>query len=121
MTEQEQGVTQRPRRSRAKVQRLVEEFKRSGMKRSQFCRQRQLALSTLKRHLAKESTAAVGPSQTRSRLVPVEVIRSRCKPQKAPEGCGVVAIVLAGGRRIEVQPKFDPQTLNRVVQVLEAL
>jgi hypothetical protein len=120
MTEQEQGITQKQRRSRAEVQRLVEEFKRSGMKRSQFCRQRQLALSTLKRHLASESAATATRHRACSRLVPVEVLKSRGKPPTAARGGGV-AIVLAGGRRIEVQPAFDPQTLNHVVQLLEAL
>jgi hypothetical protein len=120
MTEQEQGITQKQRRSRAEVQRLVEEFKRSGMKRSQFCRQRQLALSTLKRHLASESAAAAARRPADSRLVPVEVLKSRGKPQTAAKAGGV-AILLAGGRRIEVPPAFDPQTLNRVVRILEAL
>ena len=120
MTEQEQGVTQKPRRSREQVQRLVEAFKRSGMNRSQFCRQRQLALSTLKRHLASASAAAAARRPAGSRSVPVEVLKSRGKPKTAAKGGGV-AILLAGGRRIEVPPAFDPQTLNRVVQLLEAL
>ena len=120
MNEQERGVTPKPRRSRAEVQRLVEEFKRSGMNRSQFCRQCQLALSTLKRHLANESTSTANPRPTGSRLLPVEVLKSRGKPQAAAQGSGV-AILLAGGRRIEVPPAFDPQTLHRVLRVLEAL
>ena len=120
MNEQAQGVTPKPRRSRADVQRLVEEFKRSGMNRSQFCRQRQLALSTLKRHLASEPAAAAAPRPVGSQLVPVEVLKRRAKPQPAAHGGGV-AVLLAGGRRIEVPPAFDPQTLYRVIQVLEAL
>jgi hypothetical protein len=120
MTEQEQGVTRKQRRSREQVQRLVEEFKRSGMNRSQFCRQRQLALSTPKRQLASESAATANRRPACSRLVPVEVLKSRGKPQTAAKGGGV-AIILARGRRIEVPPAFDPQTLNRVVQLLEAL
>jgi hypothetical protein len=119
MNEQEQEITQKQRRSQADVRRLVEEFKRSGLNRSQFCRQRQLALSTLKRHLASEPAAAAAPRPAGSRLVPVEVLKSRAKPQPAAHGGGV-AILLAGGRRIEVAPAFDPQTLNRVIQLLEA-
>ena len=103
MNEQAQGVTPKPRRSRAEVRRLVEEFKRSGMNRSQFCRQRQLALSTLKRHLASEPAAAADPRPAGSRLVPVEVLKGRRKAQSAAHGGGV-AILLAGGRRIEVPP-----------------
>ena len=120
MNEQEQEITQKPRRSRADVQRLVEEFKRSGLNRSQFCRQRRLALSTLKRHLASAPAAAAEPRPAASRLVPVEVLKRRGKPQPAAHGGGVT-LLLAGGRRIEVPPAFDPQTLHRVIQVLEAL
>ncbi|MBV9488695.1 MAG: hypothetical protein JO069_03095 [Verrucomicrobia bacterium] len=116
MNEQAQGVTPKPRRSREQVQRLVEEFKRSGLNRSQFCRQRQLALSTLKRHLADEPAE---PRPTGSRLVPVEVLKSRGRLQPPALGGGVT-ILLAGGRRIEVAPAFDAQTFSRVVQLLEA-
>jgi hypothetical protein len=119
MNEQAQGITPKPRRSRAEVQRLVEEFKRSGLKRSQFCRQRQLALSTLKRHLANEPAKTADSHPASSRLVPVEVLKSRGKPQPPAPGAGVT-ILLAGGRRIEVQPAFDAPTFHRVVQLLEA-
>jgi hypothetical protein len=119
MNEQAQGVTPKPRRSRAEVQRLVEEFKRSGLKRSQFCRQRQLALSTLKRHLADEPATTADPRPVGSRLLPVEVLKSRGKPQPPAQGAGVT-ILLAGGRRIELAPEFDAHTFNRVVQLLEA-
>jgi hypothetical protein len=120
MNEQAQGATPRPRRSRADVQRLVEEFKRSGLNRSEFCRQRQLALSTLKRHLANEPAAPAESRRAGSRLVAVEVLKRRAKPLPAAPSGGV-AVLLAGGRRIEVPPAFDPQTLHRVIQVLEAL
>jgi hypothetical protein len=119
MNEQAQGITPKPRRSRAEVQRLVEEFKRSGLKRSQFCRQRQLALSTLKRHVANAPVTTADPRRAASQLVPVEVLKSRGKPHPAAQGAGVT-ILLAGGQRIEVAPEFDAHTFNRVVQLLEA-
>ncbi|MBV8097301.1 MAG: hypothetical protein JOZ17_22985 [Acetobacteraceae bacterium] len=119
MNEQAQGVTPKPRRSRADVQRLVEDFKRSGLNRSQFCRQRQLALSTLKRHLVSEPATTPDRRPAGSRLVPVEVLKRRGKPQPAAQGAGVT-ILLAGGRRIEVAPAFDAPTFHRVVQLLEA-
>ena len=119
MNEQAQGVIPKPRRSRADVQRLVEEFKRSGLNGSQFCRQRQLALSTLKRHLVSEPATTPDRRPAGSRLVPVEVLKRRGKPQPAAQGAGVT-ILLAGGRRIEVAPAFDAPTFHRVVQLLEA-
>ena len=119
MSEQEQEITQKQRRSQAEVRRLVEEFKRSRMNRSQFCRQRQLALSTLKRHLASEPAPTAARRPANSRLVPVEVLKSRTKPHPAAS-TGGVTILLAGGRRIEVAPEFDAPTFHRVVQLLEA-
>ena len=119
MSEQEQESTQKQRRSQADVRRLVEEFKRNGLNRSQFCRQRQLALSTLKRHVANEPATTADPRPAASRLVPVEVLKSRGKPQPPAQGAGV-SILLAGGRRIEVAPEFDAHTFHRVVQLLEA-
>ena len=117
MNEQAPGVTLQPRRSRAEVRRLVEEFKQSGLNRSQFCRQRQLALSTLKRHLANEPAAPANRPSAGSPLIPVEVLKSRRTPPAHDAG---VTILLAGGRRIEVAPEFDAHTFNRVVQLLEA-
>jgi hypothetical protein len=119
MNEQAQGVTPKPRRSQTQVRRLVEEFKRSGMNRSQFCRQRQLALSTLKRHLANEPAATANRPPAGSRLIPVEVLKSRRTPPPPAHDAGVT-IRLAGDRRIEVAPEFDAHTFNRVVQLLEA-
>lgn len=119
MNEQAQGVTPKPRRGRAEVRRLVEAFKRSGLKRSQFCRQRQLALSTLKRHLANESATPANHPPAGSRLIPVEVLKSRRTAPPPAHDAGVT-ILLAGGRRIEVAPAFDARTFNRVVQLLEA-
>ena len=68
----------------------------------------------------KFPAAAAEPRSADSRLVPVEVLKRRAKPQPAAPGIGV-AVLLAGGRRIEVPPAFDPQTLHRVIQVLETL
>ena len=41
------------RRTRTEVQQLVAEFVSSGMRRSEFCRSRQLSFGTLDRHLKK--------------------------------------------------------------------
>jgi hypothetical protein len=43
----------RRRRSREQVEELVVEFGSSGMKRSEFCRLKGLALNTLQRHLVR--------------------------------------------------------------------
>jgi len=97
---------------------LVAQFVDRGMRRSEFCRSRGLSWSTLDRHLRKRrwkrkknSSPAAGP------WVAVEwAIRK--SPTEHEASCGL-AVVLAGGRRIEVRRDFDTQALERLVSVLE--
>jgi len=106
------------RRTRAEVQQLVAEFVSSGMRRHEFCRSRGLSLSTLSRHLRKQhwkkksrAASSVGG------LVPVELAAKKSPTQQEPS-CGL-ALVLLGGRRIEVHPDFDTSTFERLVGILE--
>ena len=106
------------RRTRAEVRQLVAEFVSSGMRRSAFCQSRGLSFSTLDRHLKKRRWKR----KTRSapadgKLVPVE-LTIRKSPAERESGCGL-AVVLSGGRRIEVRRDFDTHTLERLVSVLE--
>jgi len=106
------------RRTRAEVQQLVAEFVSSGMRRSQFCLSRGLSFSTLDRHLKKlRWKRRRKPISSAGRLVPVELAARKSPTQQEP-GCGL-AVVLPGGRRIEVHPDFDMSTFERVVSVLE--
>ena len=105
------------RRTRAEVQQLVAEFVSSGMRRSEFCQSRGLSFSTLDRHLKKRRwkrrrrrTSSAG------RLVPVELARK--SPKQHEPNCGL-AVMLPGGRRIEVHPDFDKSTFERLVGILE--
>jgi hypothetical protein len=112
----EKGLSTPKRRTRAEVQQLVAEFVSSGMRRSEFCQSRGLSFSTLDRHLKKrrwkrKSAPADG------RLVPVE-LATRKSPAERQASCGL-AVVLSGGRRIEVQRDFDAHTFERLVSVLE--
>ena len=106
------------RRTRAEVQQLVAEFMSSGMRRSEFCRSRGLSLSTLSRHLKKQrwkrkrrAASSVGG------LVRVELAAKK-SPKRHEPSCGL-AVVLSGGRRIEVHPDFDTNTFERLVGILE--
>ena len=99
------GLATPKRRTRAEVQQLVAEFVNSGKRRSEFCQSRGLSFSTLHRHLKKlrwkrrrKQISSTG------RLVPVEVAASESPKQHEPS-CGL-ALVLPGGRRIEVHPGF---------------
>src|ERR1700683_707717 len=114
----EQKVSARKRRSRAEVQELVAEFVSSGMRRSEFCRSRGLSFGTLNRHLKKQRRKGkIRKSSGVGRLVPVELAARKSPTQQKPS-CGL-AVVLSGGRRIEVHPDFDTNTFERLVSVLE--
>ena len=108
------------RRTRAEVQRLVAEFVNSGMRRSEFCQGRSLSFSTLDRHLKKRRWKR---RRTRvssaGQLVMVELAVKKSSTQQEPS-CGL-AVVLPGGRRIEVHPDFDTSTFERLVNALERM
>jgi hypothetical protein len=114
----EQQVSARKRRTRAEVRQLVAEFVSSGMRRSEFCQSRGLSFSTLDRHLKKrrwKRKARNAPAD--GQLVPVELAIGKSPAEREPS-CGL-AVVLSGGRRIEVQRDFDTHTFERLLSVLE--
>jgi len=114
----EEKASAHKRRTRAEVQELVAEFMSSGMRRSEFCRSRRLSFGTLNRHLKeqrwKKKNKVVSSA---SRLVPVELAAKK-SPTRQKSSCGL-AVVLSGGRRIEVHPDFDTNTFERLVNALE--
>ena len=106
------------RRTREEVQQLVAEFVSSGMRRSEFCQSRGLSFSTLDRHLKKRRwKRRRRPTSSAGRLVPVE-LSARKSPKQHEPSCGL-AVVLPGGRRIEVHPDFDTSTFECLVGILE--
>jgi len=115
---EKQKMSARRRRTRAEVQQLVAEFVSSGMRRSEFCQSRGLSFSTLDRHLKKRRwKRRRRPTSSASRLLPVKLAAGKSPTQHEPS-CGL-AVVLQGGRRIEVHPDFDTNTLERLVIALE--
>ena len=95
----------------------MSEFVSSGMRRSEFCQSRGLSFSTLDRHLKKlRWKRRRKPISSAGRLVPVELARK--SPTHLAATCGL-AVLLPGGRRIEVYPDFDSNTFGRLVSVLE--
>ncbi len=88
------------------------------MRRSEFCQSRGLSFSTLDRHLKKRRwKRRRRPTSSAGRLVPVELAAKKSPPPHEAS-CGL-AVVLSGGRRIEVHPYFDTNTFERLVSVLE--
>ena len=88
------------------------------MRRSEFCQSRGLSFSTLDRHLKKRRwKRRRKPISSAGQLVPVELATRESAKQHEPS-CGL-AVVLPGGRRIEVQPDFDTNTFERLVSLLD--
>jgi transposase-like protein len=102
----------RRRRSRVEAEQLVAEYAAGGMSREEFCQKHGLALSTLAQYQRRRKQAqdeGVGPS----RWLAVELSGAH-----AADASGL-AIVLRGGRRIEVGRGFDARTLEQLVSLLE--
>jgi transposase-like protein len=117
---EEQVIAVRPRcRSSAEIRQLVEEFVQSGLRQSEFCRQRGVVLNTLKRYLKQERKAQRAGAGCGA-LVAVEVTAAG-SPGQTRDSVSSLAVVLGSGRRIEVGERFDAATLVRLVAVLERL
>ena len=112
----EPGVVRR-RRSRVEVEKLVAEYKASGMTRDAFCQQRDLSVAALDEYRRRVH----GRRQSRGRsFVPVEVVASTAQGVNSDAGCdGVLFVELRSGRRIEVRRAFDAETLERLLTVLD--
>ena len=109
----------RRRRSSQEIQRLVAEFRTSGLRAGEFCRIHGLTHGTLQRGLRREQIGS-GSQRGVKRLVAVEVTDGDAPGRRKPqEGrCGL-EVILAKGRRIELSRDFDAVQLRRAVQVLE--
>ncbi len=91
---------------------MVVEYEASGMSRVEFCQKHGLALSTLARYQRRRvqgQDAGADPS----RWLAVELTGAH------PAGASGLAVVLAGGRRIEVGRGFEAQTLQQLLSLLE--
>jgi len=111
MSEEQVGATRR-RRSRAEAAQLVAEYEAGGLSREEFCRERELALSTLARY-RKQRRQEQGDAAGPNRWLAVELSGAH------PAGASGLAVVLASGRRIEVGRGFDANTLEQLVSLLE--
>ena len=95
----------------------MSEFGTSGLARSKFCRIHEMTLSTLQRGLKRERIESGASPSNDKRLVRVKVIGGGRAAER--EGPCAMAVVLANGRRIELNRHFDAAQLRRVVEALE--
>jgi hypothetical protein len=108
------GKQHRRHRSRAEADQLAAEYEASGLSQADFCQERDLALKTLARYLARYRKQSAqrggqGPSQ---RFVAVEVA--------GPRSGSELTVLLSGGLRIEVKRGFDTLALRQLVAALES-
>jgi hypothetical protein len=112
----EQASVALVRRSRTEADELVAEFEASGLSRREFCQSRGLKVSTLDTYRRRRRQAQ-SEADGLPRWVAVEVRGT--KQTEAGTAASGVAVVLAGGRRIEVGRGFDADTLAQLMSVLE--
>ena len=117
MTEQQNVILKR-RRTLAEIGQMVREFKSSGLNVTEFCRQQGLRREALYRYLQRLGRGSDRGGGTKG-LVEVEVVAKSLIGEHAGS-CGLT-VVLPAGRRITVSTGFDTVTLQRLVQVLEAM
>lgn len=101
--------SERSKKALTKWRKLVGEQARSGQKVAAFCRERGLCAPYFFAWKKKLSEAMA------ARLVEVNV----GEPPKANDGISGLAVVLAGGRKIEVAAGFQEVELMRLIALLE--
>ena len=102
---------------------LLNDFRRSGLTQAEFCRRRQISLHSFRKHLYRPHTSKPAPSDDRSsasadhHFLPVTIFPDPILSITASHPH--FELILADGRRIAVAPGFDPQTLRRLIAVVE--
>lgn len=113
MSEEQQVVAVRRRRSQAEGEQLVAEYEASRLSRREFCRQHGIAVGTLDRYRRRRQ--AGGEASGRGRWVAVELSGAN------PAASSGLTVVLSIGRKIEVGRGFDANTLQQLVRLLEPI
>src|ERR1700677_77129 len=112
-----EALSVRKRRSRVEMEKLVAEYEASGLTRDGFCQQRGLSVASLDKYrqrVQKWARSGAGP------MLPVEVVLSAAQGSKcATRGDGGLVVELRSGRRIEVGRRFDAETLERLLTILD--
>ncbi len=100
-------------RTPREAQELIVEYQARGLTRQEFCKRNDVCLNTLARYLKRYGppTASANGSQ---QWVAVDVAEPR-------GASGELAVILRGGRRIEVARGFDAGLLGDLVIALERI
>jgi hypothetical protein len=101
---------------------LLNDFRRSGLTQAEFCRRRQVSLHSFRKHLYQPLPSNPTPSDDRfsataDHFLPVTILPDPILPITASQPH--LELILSNGRRIAVATGFDPQTLRRLIAVVE--
>jgi len=110
VSNEESGRPHRRHRTRAEADQVAVEYEASGLSQEAFSRQRDIPLKTVARYVARYRKQKAGAEPPR--WVAAEVAVHGAKGDE-------LALLLPGGRRIEVKRGFDIATLRQLVAVLE--
>lgn len=110
MTVRESRTGPRRYRTATEAEQLAAEFEAGGLTRQDFCERNDVSLNTLARYVVRRRQKT-DTSETQ-RWVEVETAGRKATGSE-------LAVVLTGGRRIEVRRGFDIATLQQLVTALE--
>ena len=102
---------------------LLNDFRRSGLTQAEFCRRRQVSLHSFRKHLYPPRPAQTVSSDHRPpaaadhHFLPVTILSDPTPASTDPPSH--LELILPNGRRIAVAAGFDPQTLRRLIAVVE--
>jgi hypothetical protein len=109
--------TPRRHRTAKEIVALLKEHRRSGLSLLAFARMRQLCYTTLLRWRSRQgkgANALVAPDTGASpRFVPVQI--------QGEALSGDYVLGLPGGRSLRIPPRFETDSLRRLLEVLEGL
>ena len=109
----------RRRRNRTpeEIRTIVEEFRKSGLRKTAFAKQIDVQVSVLSRWVKREEAERIpNPPAASQRLVPVTIASSSALDGATP---AQLELVLSNGRCVRVHPGFNEEALGRLVGVLE--
>jgi hypothetical protein len=95
----------------AEMRRVLEEFKRSGLSRQEFCQQRSIPLTTFDYWRSEHGIKSLKQAR-RPQMVAVEVTHAEPAPQ--------FTLSLSNGRRIESSWRFADDELARLIRIAES-
>jgi hypothetical protein len=116
---------------------IMADFHRSGLTQAEFCRRRQISVSSFRSWLygLRHGFPTAGPSESR-RPAPVSASTSSAPPtflpvlvrpeSRAPtadphlsQPAALLEVVVSERHFVRIQPGFDPATLHQLLDVLE--